>query len=30
MVAYVDEQQMLRSDCMDAHADLDLHYLQIV
>ena len=30
MVAYVDEQQMLRSDCMDAHADLDLRYLQIV
>ena len=28
-VVYVDEQRMLRSDCIDAHADLDLCCLQI-
>ena len=27
-VVYVNEQTMLRSDCMHAHADLDLHCLQ--
>ena len=29
-VIYIHEQRMLRSDCMDVHADLDLHCQQIV
>ena len=28
-VVYVDEQRMIRSDCTDAHADLDLRCPQI-
>ena len=24
-VVYVDKQRIVRSDCMEAHADLDLH-----
>ena len=28
-VVYVDKQKMLRSDCMDAHTDLDLRYPQM-
>ena len=28
-LVYADNQRMLRSDCMDGHADLDLHCLQI-
>ena len=24
-IVYVEKQRMLRSDCMDVHADLDLH-----
>ena len=28
-VVYVDEQRMLRSDCTDAHVDLDLRCSQI-
>ena len=28
-VVYVDEQRMSRSDCMDAHAELDLRYSHV-
>ena len=30
VAVYIDEQRMLKSDCTDAPADLDLHCLQIV
>ena len=29
-VLYVDEQRMLRSDCTDAHGDLDLRFPQSI